>query len=383
MKRLVLLGGGHAHVHVLRALALEPLAGAEVVLVTPFLRQMYSGMVPGLVAGHYTAEQCAIPLAPLARAAGVRLIEGAAVGLDAAARRVPLAGGEAIHYDVLSLDTGAVMDRDRLPGAREHGLFVRPIEHFLARLESLFQGAAQGGPGIAVIGGGAAGVELALGLRHRLAAPGKAGKAGMADRQAARITLVTGGPVPLAGYTAGVIRRMQRVLAAQGIAVVRDTCTAVEAGALVLGSGARLACRAAVIATGAEAPAWLAGSGLALDERGFVRTGATLQSLSHPEVFAAGDVATRADASHAKSGVYAVRAGPPLALNLRRFLAGGELQPHQPQQRTLNLISCGEKRAIAAWGGWSAQGRWVWWWKDRIDRGFVARYSVPATAAPS
>jgi len=223
-------------------------------------------------------------------------------------------------------------------------------------------------------------VELALGLRHRLAAPSMAGTT---DKQEVRITLVTGGPVPLAGYTAGVIRRMQRVLAAQAIAVVRDNCTAVEAGALALGSGARLACHAAVIATGAEAPAWLAGSGLALDERGFVRTGATLQSLSHPEVFAAGDVATRADAPHAKSGVYAVRAGPPLALNLRRFLTGGELQPHRPQQRTLNLISCGEKRAIAAWGGWSAQGRWVWWWKDRIDRSFVARYSAPAAAVPS
>ena len=314
MKRLVLLGGGHAHVHVLRSLALEPQAGAEVVLVTPFLRQMYSGMVPGLVAGHYTAEQCAIPLAPLARAAGVRLIEGAAVGLDAAVRRVPLAGGETIHYDLLSLDTGAVMDRDRLPGAREHGLFVRPIEHFVARLEGLFEDAARRAFEIAVIGGGAAGVELALALRHRLETPGRA------DPRSTRITLVTGGPVPLAGYPAGVIRRMQRVLAAQGIVVVRDTCTAVEAGALVLGSGARLACRAAVIATGAEAPAWLAGSGLALDERGFVRTGATLQSLSHPEVFAAGDVATRADAPHAKSGVHAVRAGPPLAANLQSAL---------------------------------------------------------------
>jgi NADH dehydrogenase FAD-containing subunit len=207
--------------------------------------------------------------------------------------------------------------------------------------------------------------------------------AGSADKPAARITLVTGGPVPLAGYPAGVIRRMQRVLAARGVAVVRDTCTAVEAGALVLGSGARLACQAAVIATGAEAPAWLAGSGLALDERGFVLTGMTLQSVSHPEVFAAGDVASRADAPHAKSGVYAVRAGPPLALNLRRFLATAELQPHQPQQRTLNLISCGDKVAIAAWGGWSAQGRWVWWWKDRIDRSFVARYSALAAAAPS
>jgi NADH dehydrogenase FAD-containing subunit len=68
-----------------------------------------------------------------------------------------------------------------------------------------------------------------------------------------------------------------------------------------------------------------------------------------------------------------VRAGPPLALNLRRFLAGGALQPYRPQPRALNLLSCGARYAIAAWGPWSAEGRWVWWWKDRIDRGFVAR----------
>ena len=100
-----------------------------------------------------------------------------------------------------------------------------------------------------------------------------------------------------------------------------------------------------------------------------------MMEASHAEVFAAGDVATRMDAPHAKSGVHAVRAGPALALNLRRFIGGGELEPHTPQRRTLNLISCGERRAIASWGDWSAQGRWAWWWKDRIDRAFVARHS--------
>ena len=373
-RRLVLLGGGHAHVHVLQALAREPLPDADVMLVTPFERQLYSGMVPGLVAGHYTAAQCAIALVPLAAAARVLWLQGAAVGLDAAARRVRLADGRSVDYDLLSLDTGAVMDRDRLPGAREHGLFVRPIEHFVQRLDGLLEQAARRVLDIVVIGGGAAGVELALALRHRLAGSGP---------ERARVSLVTGGPEPLAGYAAGVVQRMQRVLAVHQITVFRDTCTALAAGAVVLGSGARLACDAAVVATGAEAPAWLAGSGLALDERGFVLTGATLQSRSHPEVFAVGDVATRDDAPHAKSGVYAVRAGPPLASNLRRSLAGGALQPHRPQRRTLNLVSCGDKRAIAAWGGWSAQGRWVWWWKDRIDRGFVARYSTPAGDGPA
>jgi len=131
-----------------------------------------------------------------------------------------------------------------------------------------------------------------------------------------------------------------------------------------------------VIALGAFAPPWLRDTGLALDERGFVATGPTLQSSSHPEVFAAGDVSTRTHEPHPKSGVYAVRAGAPLALNLRRFLAGGPLEPWRPQSRALNLLACGERYAIASWGGWSAEGAWVWRWKDRIDRDFVRLHSL-------
>lgn len=367
-KKLLLLGGGHAHVHVLQALAQQALAGAEVTLVTPYGRQMYSGMVPGLVAGHYKAEACAIALQPLAAAAGVRFVEGAARTLDSTARHVTLGDGQVLNYDVLSVDTGAVMDRDRLPGAREHGLFVRPIEHFVRLLDGLWDLAARRVLDVVVVGGGAAGVELALALHHRLNGRGE---------ERARVVLVTGGGEPLAGYPAAVVARAARVLAQRRIPVFRDTCAALLPGALVLGSGARLACDAPVLATGAEAPPWLDGCGLQRDERGFIETGPTLQSLSHPDVFAAGDVASRADAPHAKSGVYAVRAGPALALNLRRFVGGGVLEAHAPQARTLNLISCGERKAIVAWGNWSAQGRWAWWWKDRIDRGFVARYTLP------
>ena len=365
-KRLLLLGGGHAQVHVLQALAREPLAGTQVALITPFARQLYSGMVPGLVAGHYRAEQCAIALRPLADAARVQWVESSAVALDAAARRVTLADGGVADYDVLSLDTGAVMDRGQLPGAREHGLFVRPIEHFVRLLDGLLDLAARRVLDVVVVGGGAAGVEIALALQHRLAGRGE---------ERARVALVTGGPDPLVGYAPGVMQRAAQALARHKVTVFRDSCAGLERGAVVLGSGARLACDVPVLATGAQAPAWLTGSGLALDERGFVSTGPTLQSTSHAEVFAAGDVATRADVQHAKSGVYAVRAGPALALNLRRFIGGGVLEAHLPQRRTLNLISCGERRAIVSYGNLAAQGRWAWWWKDRIDRGFVARYS--------
>jgi NADH dehydrogenase FAD-containing subunit len=129
-----------------------------------------------------------------------------------------------------------------------------------------------------------------------------------------------------------------------------------------------------LIATGAQAPPWLQRSGLALDAQGFVAVDALQRSTSHPNVFAAGDVSTRQDRTLARSGVYAVRAGPALSNNLRAAVAGQPPKPHQPPQNSLNLISCGDRYAIGAWGNTSFEGRWVWQLKNRIDRQFVARY---------
>jgi len=381
VKRLLLLGGGHAHLGVLAALARQRLAGAEVMLLTPHAELVYSGMVPGLVAGHYTAGQCRIALAPLAAAAGVSLVTGAAVGLDAAAQGLRLADGRTAGYDLLSIDTGSEQRRDRVAGAGEHALFVRPIEAFVQGQQRLAERAARRALDIVVLGGGAAGFELALALQHRLNGDFRRGRSHPGGAERVRVALVTGGPEPLAGYPAAVLRDGARVLAARRVTVFREAAVAVDARSVQLASGARLACDQAIVATGAEAPAWLAGSGLALTERGFVRTGSTLQSVSHPEVFAAGDVATRDDLPHPKSGVYAVRAGAPLALNLRRAVQGLPPQPWRPQARTLNLLSCGGRRAIAAWGGLSVSergfGRLAWWWKDHIDRGFIARSAAP------
>jgi pyridine nucleotide-disulfide oxidoreductase family protein len=364
VKHLLLLGGGHAHVHVLKALAAQPMPGSLVTLITPHDDLLYSGMVPGWVAGHYQLEECAIPLRPLARAAGADFELGVACGIDTVSRHVQLADGREVRYDVLSLDTGPVMDRDALPGAREHGVFVRPIEHFTKLWDSIVLLAGERSLCIVVIGGGAAGVELAMAVQYRLG-------------ERARVSLVTGGGAPLVDHPRGAQIRAQRALRRLNITEFDDVCVEVTATQVVLRSGARLACDAPIVAIGTSAPRWLAQSGLALDEHGFVATGPTLQSISHPQVFGAGDVASRADAVLPKSGVYAVRAGLPLALNLRRFIAAGEVQPYHPKPKALNLLSCGRRYAIASWGSVAFGGRWVWYWKDHIDRTFVQGFRSP------
>jgi pyridine nucleotide-disulfide oxidoreductase family protein len=372
MKRLVLLGGGHAHVHVLAALAREPMPRVKSVLVTPYARQIYSGMVPGWMAGHYRLDQCAIALEPLARAAGTELALAAAVAVDAAQRTVTLADGRVAEYDALSIDTGSQFDRDAIAGAREHGLFVRPIEHFVVLFDKVLQLADQRALDVVVVGGGAAGFELAMALQYRLCAGGL---------ERARICLVTGDSTVLPGFGDSARQTALRQLRRARVTVVNQRCVEIGPSHALLDNGARLACDVPLLALPGVAPPWLSSSGLALDPYGFVATGSTLQSPSHPQVFAAGDVSVRSDVALPRSGVYAVRAGPALALNLRRFLAGGELQPWNTSSRSLYLLSCGERRAIASWGRWCAQGRWVWHWKDWIDRRFVERHRGPPPTA--
>lgn len=368
MKHLVMLGAGHAHVHMLSTLAAQPPAATQITLVAPYPRQLYSGMVPGFVAGHYALDECVIPLAPLLAGAKVTWLQRSVTALDAQTRRVTLDDGSELDYDVLSINTGAVQDRQKIeammPGAREHALFVRPIEGFGALWPQVLAFANSRAPRVTVIGGGAAGIELAMSVAYSL--------------KGASVTLLTGDTAVAANYPPTVQLRVVRALKERHITVIRERAVGVTAGELTLASGAQLACDVPIMAIGAQAPAWLQGSGLALDEAGFVAVDATQRACSHPQVFAAGDVATRTDVSLARSGVYAVRAGPALANNLRAVLAGVAPAVYKPQAKTLNLLACGEKSAIASWGNWSAQGRWVWWLKDRIDRGFIQKYSHPA-----
>ncbi|MDP2869384.1 MAG: FAD-dependent oxidoreductase [Methyloversatilis sp.] len=357
MKRLVLLGGGHAHLFVLEAFAREQ-PDAMVSLITPDVLTPYSGMMPGVIAGHYDYRQACIDLAPLAAQAGCALRLDSAVSLDAAQRQIRLASGEVIDYDLLSIDTGSTPRIPDLPGADTCGHPVKPIGQLLESWHT-----ARAARSAAGIGAGAAGVEIIMALHHR--------------QPRMRCTLIDRAPSILDGLPAGLQRRAMAELARQQVDVVTDAgVSGLDADTLTLEDGRSLPSQFTVWATGAAPPAWLRGSGLALDERGFIATGPTLQSPSHPEVFAAGDVATMIDSPRPKSGVFAVRAGPPLAANLLRAARGYTLQPWAPQTQALLLLACGRRHAIASRGGWSLQGDWVWRWKDRIDRAFMRRFAL-------
>ena len=368
-RQLVLLGAGHAHVHVLSQMAQSPWAGAQVTLIAPYDRQLYSGMVPGFVAGHYTLEDCVIPLEPLIRRSGIRWLQRSVRAMDTTTQTVTLDDGSVLRYDWLSINTGPVQDRalieQTMPGAREHALFIRPIETFGVLWPKVVEMAESKPLRIAVIGAGAAGIELAMAVRKRL--PQSA------------ISLLCGETPLGAGYDERVQARIKAALIRRKITLLPDNAAGIRPGEVVLASGATLACDVPIIATGAQAPAWLLSSGLVLDLQGFVAVDACQRSTSHAQVFAAGDVSTRMDRPMARSGVYAVRAGPVLALNLAAALAGQPLTEHQPPEKTLNIISCGNRFAIASWGKHSAEGHWVWWLKNWIDRRFLKRYREAAT----
>ncbi len=361
MKRVLLLGAGHAQLAVLEALARGGRRPpVEWLLVSPGDRFLYSGRVPGWVAGRFDPGACSFALAPVAQAAGVEFLQGRAVALDAAAQCVTLADGRQLEYDLLSLDTGGTQDRDRLPGARDNALFLRPLEGFAQLWRQTLVLAGERALDVIVVGGGAAGTEIALAVRQALERP-------------ATVTLVADGGL-LPGHAAGARRRAEFALQQHDIQLLPGRCTAIEPWHVCLGN-LRVACDVPIIATGSDAPAWLRTSRLALDAEGFVSTGPTLQSTSHPNVFATGDVSARADHPHPRSGVHAVRAGPVLSRNLLGWLAGARLSHHTPQRRALYLLSTGNGRAIASWGGLSAEGRWAGRWKDRLDGAFLARYS--------
>jgi selenide,water dikinase len=364
----VLVGAGHAHVHVLTGLAARPLPDVAVTLVSPYPRHHYSGMVPGYLQGTYEEPALAFDLERLCRAAGARRVEAFAERVDPAAGVVE-AGGARLAFDLASLDVGSDAAALGVPGARAHAFTVRPMTRAVAlreRADEVIARARGGTLAVAVVGGGAAGVEVALAL-HRRASRGGARPA---------VALVEAGPAILADYGAAVRQRALGILARRGVEVLTGRAVdEVAPDAVRLGDGHRVPADLTAWLTGAAPPALLGASPLPRDARGFFLVDGTLRSADGAPVWGAGDcVGLAGHPPLAKAGVYAVRQAPVLDRNLRAALAGGPPATYAPQASFLALLNTADGRALLRWRGWVAHARWAWWLKDRIDRGFMRRY---------
>ncbi|WP_299929980.1 selenide, water dikinase SelD [uncultured Pelagimonas sp.] len=367
---LVLVGGGHSHALVLRKWGMNPLAGVRVTLINPGPTAPYSGMLPGFLAGHYQRSELDIDLIRLARFSGARVILGKASGLDQEKRLVSLECGQNIHFDIASIDVGITSKMPTLQGFSQHGTPAKPLHAFAYAWEQFRQ--KPGDAKVAVIGGGIAGVEIALAFAHALSIRQRDYKVTLIDagsvvgslRQSARTKLIA----ELQSYNIDILEHA-KISEISALGVVLEGENLIPAG---------FVCGAA----GAHPHSWLRSTGLDLND-GFIEVSSTLQS-SNPSIFAVGDCAHMSESPRPKAGVFAVRQADTLFDNLRATLAENRrLKHHQPQKDYLKLISLGRKSALGDRFGVAFRGAAVWRWKNRIDQSFMSKFkNLPGTNQP-
>jgi selenide, water dikinase len=380
MQNLVLIGGGHSHAIALRLFGLNPVADVRLTLISDTTYAAYSGMLPGHLGGFYTFDECHIDLNSLAKFARSELVIDRAIGLDLERNLVLCDRHSPIPFDYLSIDIGSTPSAIDIPGATTHTIAAKPVAQFLSSWQQFISSIDPESRQIdrpltlGIVGGGAGGVELALTLQTRLKS--------LLHHQYSSINvdLFHRQSTLMNGYPHNVGERLQQISIERGINLhLNESVVAVEAlNSLKLvrcRSGLEVPCDRVIWVTQASAQPWIQTSGLATDERGFILINHHLQSISHPHIFATGDIATMGNRAYPKAGVFAVRQGKPLFENLRRIMSGKPLKLFQPQKQHLALIGIGDRQAIATRGNISiGPSPLIWWWKDSIDRRFMAQF---------
>ncbi|MCC3506932.1 MULTISPECIES: FAD-dependent oxidoreductase [unclassified Microcoleus] len=437
MKDLVLIGGGHSHAIVLKMFGIKPLPSVRLTLISDVLYAPYSGMLPGHVAGFYDYDECHIDLRSLAEFAGCQILVDRAIAIDFNKNLVICQTSPPINFDVLSVDIGSTPATISVPGAAEYAIPAKPVPEFLASWNQLIS-ATQNYPKktvrIAIVGGGAGGVELALNMQSRLAKEeerrkkeegrrkkeegrGRFGsgfcngwilkeRGKFKQEEGLEINLFHSGAELMPAHNKRVRRRLKEILISRGIQLhLMEKVSAIEKQEMMeitsdsqcpmpnaqcpmpnaqcpmpiyqiyCESGLKIECDRIFWVTQASAAHWIGESGLATDSNGFMQVNDCLQSVSHSNVFGAGDIAAMVNYPRPKAGVFAVRQGKPLFENLQQFLLAKPLKPFAPQEKYLGLIGTGNKRAIASRGSWMWESALLWYWKDWIDRQFMQKFS--------
>lgn len=375
MKNLVLIGGGHSHAIALRLFGINPIYNIHLTLISEPPKTPYSGMIPGNVAGFYNEEECHIDLGQLTLFAHTKLIVDKAIGLDLKNRQVFCANHPPVSFDLLSIDIGSTPTTGSVKGASEYAIAVKPVSEFLPKWHRLVEEVSNHPSQpifLGIVGGGAGGVELALTMQSGLNRVLQIAQSPLSNLQ---IHLFDRGSELMENHHQWIQKRMKKLLKRRGIQLhLSENICEVQPQLIRCESGLSVKCDRVFWVTQASAPNWPKISGLATDEAGFILVNNNLQSVSHPNVFAAGDIATIEHNPCPKAGVFAVRQGKPLFNNLVRMIEGKTLEPYHPQKRYLSLIGTGDGSAVASWGQFGWESPLLWYLKDWIDRRFMAQF---------
>ncbi|GAB4529186.1 MAG: FAD-dependent oxidoreductase [Pleurocapsa sp.] len=368
---LVLIGGGHSHAIALKQWGLNPLADVNLILISDVENTPYSGMLPGHVAGFYSYVETHINLQDLAQFAGANLITSRATGLDLERNLVICEDNSVVRFDYLSIDIGSTPQTSTVSGAKEYAIPAKPVPIFLAGWSKLLTEMKRNAGqlySLAIVGGGAGGVELAVNMQSRLQRE---------SIEKTTIHLIHRGDKLLSGHNNWVSNKVEKILSDRGIKLhLQQNVCEVLPHKVICESDLTIDCDRVFWLTQASSPSWIAQSPLTTDDDGFILVKDTLQSVSHPHIFAAGDIATMENYQRPKAGVFAVRQGKPLLENWRRMISNQPLQSYTPQKKYLALIGTGDRNAIASWGGWGWRSPLLWYLKDYIDRKFMKQFDL-------
>ncbi|TAA70512.1 FAD-dependent oxidoreductase [Planococcus salinarum] len=361
MQTLVLVGGGHAHLHSLEQFKKEPLQAARVVLISPSIHQYYSGMFSGFAEGVYSQEDIRIDLNRFCEQAGAEFILDSVVAIDAQAKELTGADGAIYGYDRVSFDIGSLT---AVPGQiKEHVSSIKPNFLFPEQLLRVRDSDAP-----VIVGGGASGVELAFSIlawRSRQNRPVK--------------PLLFSSSALLSGQGNEISRKIEAIADRKGLPFHTDSSIEeIDGHSVTTNKGESFPQSDILWLTGPKSSGLFRRSGMPTDSHGFLLVNDALQNMKHPDVFGAGDCVTidRYPAL-AKNGVYAVRQGPILWQNLKNSLASDELQSFVPQKRFVAILSTGDGEAFLSYGNRSLHGALPWKLKKYIDRKFMSRYKNP------
>ena len=362
MKHLVLAGVGPAQLVLLEGLAAGQVKAAEPVLISATTHYVHDAMLPGWLAGRHDEAAMSIDLVRLADRAGCRFIEGSISHIDAAERRIELTGGRTESWEVLSLSRNSIPCDARVPGASEFAVPIRPMARardILTAITHVQQSIERREIRIAVVGAGGRGFEVACAIRARLAR----------EEKSATIMVVDGEPHVLPDVPAVARPLATRTLRRRNIgSALGARVTELSRRGLRLNSGAIIPADVVVWTIGAAPPPGFADSGLALDERGFVAYDETLRSVSHPDVFVAGESAAM---------------GPTLADNVAAYCGTApapKFRRYRPPSRHLVLLDCSDGLALLSYGGITREGRMAMRLKESLDCRFMSRFQRLAGA---